>query len=380
MPESFNPTLQDAPQLPAEVLAALLERVPEITAQVRAVIGPVAQRREELRAKLRERNWIEPIAEPEPKTVAAVDGAPVTDPLYAGDFVVALAVAAEGLTPAGLLDRSCLDHKIWAQFLNHDFDQDRLAKAAMAAQELLLLTQLTHDVCIFDGSHQTPVIIFNAALASKSSEVRARTIEVCEAFDVPTHLQALCDPDAGARIVGCPKSDSSRDLARFLEAAFNVRLPTTDKVIASLVLQPGEMIKAIKAPPSWAQLHIMAERTDDQAAKAMARKLDRAIRPLREQTIRIAYAKPASCSTAVKIELKEHLGPDWRRSVAGIVAAETPGPHLQEPFCQHLADLWAKSASLGAQAQLHSVRLDLTEGQDVDYLEYLLRSYRSYGG
>jgi hypothetical protein len=376
---------EDAPQLPAEVLSNLLDHIPDIAHQARQLVGPILENRERLRDLLREKQWIEDIEEePTEETVAAVDGAQVQDSLYAGDLLVAVAVAAEGLTPAGLLG-SCPVHSTWNRFLVHDADLDRLGKAAMVIQELHLLSRLPHDICILDGSHQTPVIVLNSALTSTSQEVRQAAVEVCEEFNATENLARLCDPHHGASIVASPKSDSSRDLSRYFERAFSkqfprgLRLPASDKVLAALVLEPGEMLKAFPVNNSWKRLHIRAERVDESSVKKLAGELNAAIEPLKQQTIRITYIKPATCSTAVKVEFKENLGADWRRRVARMVTDETPGPHLQEPFCQYLADLWAKSVSLGVRAQMHGVRLELAGDDGRDYLEYMLRSYRTLG-
>ena len=319
--------------------------------------------------------------------MAAVDGAQIQEQLYAGDLLVAVAVAAEGLTPTGRLGEAPA-HKAWSRFVNHDSDNDRLGKAAMVAQELALLRGLPHDMCILDGSHQTPVIVLNSVLASQSREVRLHAVEVLRENDAVAALAALCDPATGGKIVACPKADSSRDLGVLLTdrlaqvKSFN--LPATDKVLASLVLEPGEMFKAFQVPAQWANLHIkMRDDVDERqepGLKLLARDLNKAIQPLRDRKIRITYAKPPACNTAVKIEFKDWKGPDWRRQTGAMIAAETPAPHLQEPFAQHLADQWAKSIGVGVQAQLQGVRLDLTDSRNPTFLEYLVRSYRTFGG
>ena len=114
----------------------------------------------------------------------------------------------------------------------------------------------------------------------------------------------------------------------------------------------------------------------------MARELDAAIQPLREKgegrSVGIMYFKPEDSSTAVKIEFKRILGRNYGGEVARLLADETPGPHVQEPFCQFVADTWAKSVGLAVQAALAGVRLDLID-QGGDYIEYLVRSYRTLG-
>ncbi|MEU0412099.1 hypothetical protein ABZ307_30350 [Streptomyces griseorubiginosus] len=381
--------LEGTPQLPADVLQTMLEHIPSISEDARRILGPMQRQADALRALLLERDWIEPIdaSLAGEATVAAVDGAQVQQPLYAGDLVVAVAVAAEGLKPAGRLGESPV-HKVWATFLNHDSDNDRLGKAAMVAEELALLRHLPHDMCILDGSHQTPVIVINSALSSQSRQVRQKAVEVLIDNETAASLADICDPEAGGKIVASPKSDSSKDLGSLLRQRLSgVRefdLPATDKVLASLVLEPGEMFKAFPVPDPWSHLHIEArsgiDEKEEPHIKRLARDLNEAIRPLREKRVRITYAKPADCSTAVKIEFKERKGADWRRQVGAVVSVETPSPHLQEPFAQHLADQWAKSIGTGVQAQLQGVRLDLAESGDAKFLEYMLRSYRTFGG
>jgi len=380
--------LAGQPQLPAEVLQTMLEQIPTITENARSILGPVRDQAANLRTLLLERGWIEPIDESAAvgATVAAVDGAQALEPLYAGDLIVAVAVAAEGLRPAAQLDRAA-SHRVYARFVNHDADNDRLGKAVMVAQELELLRTLPHDLRVLDGSHQTPVIVINSALSSQSRSVRDAAVAMLRQYDTVGALADLCNPDTGGSVVACPKSDSSRDLGQLLteqlKGVCTLDLPATDKVLASLVLEPGEMFQAFRVPKTWANLHIESRNgVDDREEpdlKPLARDLGAAIRPLNERKVRITYAKPAGSNTAIKIEFKEQRGADFRKRAGAVLAAETPAPHLQEPFPQHLADQWAKSIGIGVQAQLQGVRLDLATGDEA-FLEYILRSYRTLGG
>lgn len=374
--------IDEPPQLPQEVLKSMLDRIPQIASDAKGLISPVLEARNRLRDVLLQKKWIEIIPDNGPTldSVAAVDGGQVVESMYAGDLVAALAVAAEGLHPSNLT-ASVRVHSSWTRFLVHNYDLDRLAKCAMVAQELALLGGLTHDMVIFDGSHQTPVIVLNSALASEDADVRRLAVEVCNEFKVKDCLEQLCLKD---NIIACPKSDSSRDLSRYYEKNLSyefpdgLHLPASDKVLAALVLEPGEMLKAARVPESWSKLHIISAK--DQAAGGMANSLDAVIAPLRDRDIAVYYAKPYGSSTAVKVEFKRRLGPERRIQTARMVSAETPGPHLQEPFCQFLADLWAKSVGLAVAAQLQGVRLDIAEQANPAHLEYLLRSYRTFGG
>lgn len=366
----------------------MLREIRPLSDEARGLLLPMIEQRDELRDRLLGRGWIEPVDNRRAiGSTVAVDGAQVQEPLYAGDLVVAVAVAAEGLTPAGRLGESPV-HSTWQRFLNHDGDNDRLAKVAMGAQELKLLQGLRHDMCILDGSHQTPVIVINSALSSQSAQVREKSLEVLQRYDCAAALRDLCDPELGGKIVASPKSDSSRDLIGLLQERFAqdrvFDLPGTDKVLASLVLEQGEMFQAFRVPKSWEGLHIATReelrRNRDDPLVKIANELNQAIQPLRDRKIRITYVKPFGSNTAVKVEFKERKGADWRRDVGAMVSAETPAPHLQEPFAQHLADQWAKSIGVGVQAQLQGMRLDLAESSDPMFLEYVLRSYRTTGG
>jgi len=309
-------TFEEPPRLPEEVLKTLLDRIPETSRQAQALIGPIAEQADKIRHFVDERGWIEAIDNrPSSDTIAAVDGAHAVDSTYAGDFVSAIAVAAEGLTPAGLVG-SCRVHSAWSEFMVHDFDLDRLAKVAMIAQELALLTQLPHDIVVLDGSHQTPVVVLNSALASQSERVREYASQLCAEFEVVDNLQRLINSD---RVVACPKADASRDLGEYIAKAWatehgtSLSIPAADKVLAALVLEPGQMFKAFPVSKEWKRLHIAARAdSGDVAANQLAHDLDSTIDPLRNQEVRIAYVKPHTCSTAIKVEFKSRLGADFR--------------------------------------------------------------------
>jgi hypothetical protein len=376
---------EEAPHLPQEVLRSLLERVPQTTQRVESLIGPIAEHADRIRDFVAGMGWIEDIEDhPTMDTIAAVDGANAIDSTYAGDFVSTLALAAEGLNPAGLVG-SCRVHSAWSDFRVHHIDMDRLAKFAMVVQELDLLRQLPHDFAILDGSHQTPVIVINSALTSESEEVKATALDLATQFDLAQTLRGLVTND---NIVACPKADSSLALGQYIAREWRAQhgtdlvIPAADKVLAALVLEPGQMFKAFKVDQSWRTLHIRprAGTPRQDPVAVLARALDTEIDPLRgNDPIRISYLKPKGCSTAVKVEFKTALGPDFRRRVATVLASETTGPHLQEPFCQFLADKWAKAVGLGINAQMHAVRLDLSETAQPQFLEFLIRSYRTYG-
>ena len=255
----MNPHETSAPNLPQDVIQGLLDRVPQLTDDAQAMLAPVSDQKDVLRKVLLDDGRILPIPnEVAGRTLVAVDGAPVMESLYAADLLGAVAVAAEGLNPPGLTGAGdCAAQSTWVRFLRHDSDLDRLAKAAMMAQELALLRGLSHDVCILDGSHQTAAIVFNSVLTSQSDAVRQLGVEVCREFDTPGALADVCHPKRGQKIVASPKSDSSTFLADYFGEKYGMSLPVTDKFLAAMVLEPGEMIRPIP-PQGWDSLHIQA--------------------------------------------------------------------------------------------------------------------------
>jgi len=379
---------EGSPGLPEEVILHLLGQVDHLADQAGRMLGPVVSARKELRRALIEDEdppFIVPVPDTSAgKRLAAVDGASVHQPLYAADLMMSVAVAAEGLTPARELAGRVVCRQ-WSRMVRHDIDLDRLGKAAMMAAELSIAVSLPHDIVILDGSHQTPVVIFHAALSSLSEQVRTATIEVCEELDVVENLARLCDDQKGARIIACPKSDSSTDLAERMRRKHGVDILSNDKFLATMLLQPGEMTRPVAVPRSWERLRVrVPENLHDPQAAALANALDEASGPLRimdepGRNVGLFYVKPHGASTAVKVEFKRHHGRDYGGRLACSVSAETPAPHFQEPFCQWLADAWAKSIGPASEAALQGLTMELAGRGAGDYIEFLLRSYRSYG-
>jgi hypothetical protein len=405
-----TPELDDFPaRLPEGVLVDLLQATQQIAVQVDTLLGPVAERRKQLRQHLLDDGIIQPVGPPaRGASVVAVDGGAAHDELYAVDVVAAVAVAAQGLRsqplpPAGPearrpsatppsrstangrrrppQDAAAAAHETWIQILRHAPELERLAQAAMFAMELALLDKLFQDVCIFDGSHLTAAVRIGGALCSQSAAVRRGAVELCERFAVVEALTRFCDPVAGARFVALPKADSSRCLSSRFEARYGICLPATDKFLAAQVLEPGEMFRPAKVPKAWEQLHISARSGAEAPVRDLAAALDEAIEPLRRrgqgQGIGVTYVKPESCSTALRVELKASRGREHATWLARVLSDETPGPYLQEPYAQHQADLWAKSIGVGVDGAIQAMRLAIAGEGDPSYLEYLLRSYRT---
>ncbi|MEX0667561.1 MAG: hypothetical protein WD313_04465, partial [Acidimicrobiia bacterium] len=265
-----------------------------------------------------------------------------------------------------------------------DADVERLAKAAMTVPEIELLSELEHELCVLDGSHQSPVIALNSALSSQSSEIRARTAALCGERDIAQKLRAICDHTEGARVIAMPKSDSSTELSAFVAERSRIPVTSSDRFLASQVLEAGEMTRPIKLPEGWEKLHIKArEGETDSFVIETAEALEEAIKPLREvrsegRGVGVFYVMPESSSAAVRVEFKASNKKEAGPLIARAVSDETIGPFMQEPFPQHVADMMAKSIGAGLGAMTSAMTSQLSTSAE-DYVEYLIRAHRTTG-
>ena len=360
-----------------------------MAADTTALLEPLYRLRDRLRDRLQADGQI--IAVPgqaEKPTLGAVDGGSVIDQLYAADRLVVCGLVAEGMYTVRTGE---IHHSVWTRVLAHQTDLDRLASAVMTCLELSLLRRVGYQVRIFDGSHLTPVIALNLALSSANPRVRAMTAEIVAETEAVAGLRLLCHDTEGARIVGLPKADSSTDFRDKYRREYAFDLPpVTDRVLATEVLERGEMLKPRK-PENWQRLRILARRDtaedgeqepDPRVArrvKQAAEELDDAIEPLRHcreagHGIGITYLKPHSSDTCVKVEYKASAGTGHGTWLAGVLSAEVPGPHMQEPYGQFVADLWAKNVATAATALAAAT---LHKMSDQRWQPYLALGYRT---
>jgi hypothetical protein len=380
-----SPAGQDgALRLPAAVVQQMLEPVDELAEHAHAMVGPLLADKDRLKEVMHNHGVIRPIGDDDVgDSIACVDGAQVTANLYLGDLVSACAVAAEGLRT----DRpgSARASRQWSKFVRHDPDVDGLGKAAMAALEVHLLAGLDHDVAIIDGSHMTFVIAFNAVLSSLSTTAQEQFVELADDLDLVDALTKVCDDQDGAHVVACPKSDSSTAFAEYVAGTCGIDVGTNDKMLATIVLDEGEMLAPMRPSASqWGKLHIGAREHAAPATIALAKALNDAIAPLRDtqvdgRGIGLTYVRPERSQTVVKVEFKRSQGRDHGPRLARSLCHDIHPPFVMEPFSQFLADGWAKSISDAARAQQSAVTNKFVGLSDTapEAVEYLIRRYRT---
>jgi len=376
--------------LPADMLESVLHDAARLAHEAEQLLGPVVEQRDHLRAVLVDAGQILPVPEPtDLVSLAAVDGGSVIDQMYAADRLVVAALVAEGMRT---LRTGELHHATWTRTFAHQLDLDRLSDAVMICLELQLLHNINYHLKIFDGSHQTPVIALNSALSSKNPLIRALAAEIVQETGAVDALRSMCDDNVGSCVVGLPKADPSTEFCRKYCRDYQFSLPPiTDRFLATQVLEPGEMLEPRK-PENWQGLHIQFRQTIENAdeeeedpakqrlVETTARDLDEAIEPLRHcgeagHGVGITYLKPHRSNTCVKIEFKASKGKPHGQWLASILSAESASPHMQEPYAQFVADLWAKNISMAADAVAAAIRHRLSPNET--WSQYLMLGYRS---
>jgi hypothetical protein len=375
------------------LLQELLGEANRIATDAHTLLAPMGVAREQLRAVLLERGLIVKIGDPDPPPISlvAVDGACVREPLYIADLMVIVATSAEGMTSTG---GHPLKQSHWCEIISHESENDRVLSAAMAAHELALINQLTHELRILDGSTTSPIITLSAALNVRSSTAQDLVVDLIS-DDVLNSIYGIGSPSARpnpGRVVALPKSDSSDYFVRDYQANFGLALPGNDRFMAAQVLERGEMLYPRQAAEHQ-HLPLSIPKSAPRHVQHKAHQLSEAVTPIRDaaegRNLIVTYAKPESADTVLKVELmapeplpgheggpRDSAALAEARLIARYLSDETPGPHMQEPFAQYAVDLSAKSVSVGADALNQAMLASLPPEAD-SYLPLLVRSYRT---
>lgn len=366
-------------RLPEDLLAELLAETPSVTQQVIALLAPALEEQGRLRQAAEDSGIILDSQGSRTGTVCAVDGGFAVERTIAVDIAMSVAVGVEGFTTG---EQPCAwEENQYASFhrvLLHDVDNERLVRAAAICHELQILVDAPHEVRIYDGSHLTPVIQFNSGTSSTSDQVNGITIEVAEEVHMKTALAAFIgDP----RIIAMPKYDSSRELAKELGNKIGRHIPGDDKFLTSLILRGGEYTKPMRVEPDpWRLLHIMSPVGSAADVSGKVPVLDEILEPLRERNIYFFYWRPDDTAPSYRIEVKPSLADDEASLsfVLSTLSHQVTTPFVREPYPQYLADVMAKSVSLGLSAMQAAAHLALTR-QQPQLAPMLVHSYRTEG-
>lgn len=359
-----------------EMLSDALDASRPLAEPLRAAIRPLADQRSRLREVLAGLGALKGLPQDDGSylSLAAVDGAHAVTPLFVGDQINVLALAVQ--SDLGTGDIAIQGHRSFNHFLPHSPGNEVLAKAAMFAAELELLGSVVADdvVTVVDGSHLTAAIAISEALVSSDMPAHDYICDETMSYQIIAAVKALASRDD---VVACPKSDSSTELSEFLElqgAALPLRFP--DKVLASLVLNEGEVLALPQSEAPWDKYDLISQQITSSGGIWVRKRLDEAFAPLREG-LRVAHVKPWGSSTAIRVETKASMDDFVTMDYWQALADDCEPPHTQEPVAQYIADHLAKGVSQVARVQLDTARLDLAESADDGLVEFLVRSYRT---
>lgn len=371
--------LNEYARLPEDLLAELLADTPRVAQQVFDLMNPALEQRDYLRSTAESLGLIDQVTPGTPTTVCAVDGGFAVERTIAIDIVMAIAVGVEGFadsgTPPAWEDNQ---YASFHQVLLHNLHNERLARAATVAHEVAILADAPHDLRIYDGSHLTPIIQLNSGLSSEYDEVNGLSADVCDEVELGDAFKAFVENPA---IIAMPKYDASRELCTLLERETGLPISGDDKYITSLILKGGEYTKPRQVSGAqWPQLHIAGKPGGRAHLSGVPRRLDNHLVSLRERKLYVTYWRPDDASPTYRIEVKPDLAHHSRAlsTVFATLAAQITGPFVREPYPQYLADVMAKSVSLGISALQTAAHLVLSR-QNPDLAPLLTHSYRTEG-
>jgi len=361
-------------RLPEGLLRAFLDEAHDMATQVADLIGPAHEYRDAARQYLQEKKMIHQYKDVEPQSVCGVDGSFVVEQMMDLDLLACAAVRVNGLTKDNRADPS-VSWRQWSCVKSHDMDHERWCRGIMAAQELALLAEQTSDFRILDGSHITPLIHISSALSAGPSMVRKEARKVWENLKTVAALEEVCSNPA---VVAMPKYDSGRDIVMSIEDEYGITIPSDDRHLMTLVLEPGERLVTQTVPYTWQTLHFTSG-SDEQIDDDLADAFNNAVKPLHDNGILYTYMKPDASSPAYRIECKPDIISDKLDTLCSSIASQIIGPFIQEPFPQYLADVMAKSIGVAVDALKAATQLELSQRGQAHLAAYLSHPYRTEG-
>lgn len=360
-----------------EMLGAALDQVTSLSNPLRAAVAPLSQQRSHLRNTLGNLGAL--IELPDDGAYApltAVDGAYAVSPLFIGDQVNVLAISVSSDLGTGSVD--ILGYKTINEFFPHSPASEAYAKAAMLSAELILAENAAgrpgDAITVLDGSHTTAMTAILDALTSDGSPAHEYMCGDVMSDQIVSAVENVTRSEA---VVACPKADSSTEVCDFIEQqGIDVPMRFPDKVMASLLLEPGEVLALAESAAPWARLDVASHQITSSRGQALGARLLDASAPLRKG-LRVAHVKPRGGSTAVRVETKASLDEFVTLDYWQAVADDCAPPYTQEPVAQYIADHLAKNVSELSKVQLDVARLDLAESAEDGLLEFLIRTYRT---
>lgn len=367
-----------------QVPLSFLQLCEEVGNRVSSIVQEMDRIREPVRTSLQSCGWIQQIPD-HPSTdytIAAVDGSNRVESSFAGDLMVATATSAPGLHSSGELKDIT---ESWADFSAHSFDASEAARIHMFCRELHVLNNIDYDMRIIDGTHVNPLAAIIRGLRG-SHHLQQTTAGLLENFDVHEAVTLLAAPHSG--VISLAKADTSTHIVEMLRShpTFHSMPTVVDKMLAALVLEPGEVILPLPSSPHLLEMIInSACGTSNPEFKAAESGLVDALMPLsqviNEGRLFNAYLKPVTMVTTLKMQFVASTSDPYAAfeeigATAGAISRECYGPELLEPYPQYTADMKAK----GTRSAIRLLRQQISSSSGVTsspYTQFYLMAHRS---
>lgn len=379
-----------SPENTNNLVIDLAAHASRLAQRVETEFAPLVKARGELRRELLASSSIHVVpSSPDalPKSMCAVDGARVQEKLYAADLLATIATLANAQSTP---DKPTLPALTWAELMQHTDGTDRVAQTAMGSDEVTLLQRAPHEVRIMDGSFITPLVMMREGLFHRSPVIRDASAKILLDRDMPATLGALID-SAENNLIAVAKSDSSSVFAEDFAERFGIRFPVKDRLLATQILEPGEML----TPRTLRELsHQTVDETKGsksvaQVAEGLKKEYERIAELASAGRIMTTYYKPvipgmqgANSKNVIRFEFYVPFGQtseaaEIARQHAATLNTDMAPPFMLEPFCQHAVDRNAKQISSGVEA-LKSKMIRELSSEDADtYRSLLLQGYRT---
>jgi hypothetical protein len=374
--------LENLEESSAVLLQDLMQLAPGLVETADKVLSPVSDSRQKLRDGLIQKGWIIPFDQTsvaKPASLCAVDGARVTDKMYAADLLVAVATSADGLfkektehTPSA----------VWADIQPHSPDTDKIVGTAMASLEIQVIANIKHEIRLLDGSFLTPMLEFMKGLAVSNRDARNQITDIILEKNVLENLTQILSYDSLRPLIALPKSESASFYKKEFEEILGSRINVTDRIIATQILDQGEMLKPRRLS-EWQNLHVQANPESTQKTKELASKLNAIISDFGSKAAQgyalTTYFKPQGSNNVLRLEFQSDTVDDYLLATkyASIISQETRAPHTLEPTAQWAVDRKAKTISVGARALKASLLNHLSDQQAKSWGRFIAENYRT---
>lgn len=355
--------------VPAEMVAALLERGHEVAKSAAARAASIAESRDRIRESLLSAEVIVELADEDLDAVAlaedevsAVDGAFICDSQSIGDLCTAVAVSVGPKDGQGSSD-------VFMESVPRASRNKEMLQGIMAAMEIVMAASSDAKVVLVDGSMLSGLISVSKAMFSAYGAT-GELVDRIRSAASPDLRSATFELLTAPRFVALPKYTTKNELAPWIPGEFRMQ---DAKTVATLALRAGEAT-------AW----IMADdHTEKQVRKgSIGRSLgfdeqgDETLKNLMEDVVS-CYYRPHAWTPAFRLDLARSTAENEEASlrIFRAIRDNTTSSGIQEPFPIYLVDQYAKQISAGAAPMVSMAAMENIDDDDAQLL--LAARYRS---